>query len=190
MNRLIDTLCRPHRTLILEARMWPAGPAVAECPDCSYAGADIEFLPGMDERQELAIHEAGHAFSLVRDGLHVEYATLAVNDRFAAHTNFVADDPGSLDTLTGLWAGYMATRTWLSRLGRLDAAAEVDVAQGARSDAAFIYSATLDTGLIDEARLRAEWVVDRHFARIERVADELLTAGKLTGDQVDAAAWG
>jgi hypothetical protein len=186
VTRLIDTLCWPHRSVFLAARMWPA---VSMCTDCSYDTADLVFLPGVDERKELAIHEAGHAFALMRD-LNVQYVTLANNDRFAAHTSFEVGERASLPVLTGMWAGHAAARTWLSRLGKLDPAAEIDLAQGARSDAAFICSATSDVDLINEARERADWVIARHFARIERVAEALLAdGGCLTGQQVDEAAW-
>jgi hypothetical protein len=193
MTRLIDTLCGAHQALILGARMWPAGTALTDCRDCTdllLAAGVVEYSHGVDEREELAIHEAGHAFTYLRDDLPVQYVTLARNDRFAAHTSFEIFHPGSLDTLTGMWAGYTATRTWLSRLGQLDAAAEVDLANSARSDAAFICSATSDPDLIGEAKERAEWVIGRHFARIERVAEALLAAGRMTGEQIDEVAWG
>lgn len=190
MTRLIDAMCWVHRAMVLGSGMWPAGNAVAECPACSYASADLVFLPGVDGRQEIAIHEAGHAVTALRDGLHVQHATIASNGLLAGHTNVTVLQPGSLDVLTYLWAGSAAVRVWLSRLGILDDAAQIDVAQGARTDAMLICSATADGSLIEEARKRAEWIADRHFARIERVAEALLAAELMTGEEIDAAAWG
>jgi hypothetical protein len=184
-SRLIDLLCDRHRQLVLDARTW----ATSDCFHCAKAdSSEVAIFPGVDSREEMAVHEAGHAYAYLRVGIQVECVDLGGNERFAAYTNAFGHDQSGLAGLTGLWAGPAATRVWLDRLGLLDDAASVDIAMSSRTDTRVVIEKARDHGLIAEACDLADRLMDRHFAAIERVADALLVRGRLSGEEIAALA--
>lgn len=169
--------------MILGAGMWPSGWNPEECQECDGV-AGFTALPDVDERQEIAVHEAGHAFVYQWLGIEVGEVAIGGSADFAAYTMVRPHDQGSLPGLAGLWAGSVATREWLARGGRLDEAAEVDVAQAARTDARIICRSTSDLALIQEARELAERLIVRHWSTVEGLAAALADGGSLSGPRV------
>ena len=186
--RLIDLLCDRHRQAVLDTCMWPADFKLADCPQCSDDNGEADIFPGVDARHEMAVHEAGHAYAYLRFGIQLECVDLGGNDRFAAYTNAYGHDQSGLAGLTGLWAGPVAVRAWLDRLGLLDDAAQVDVAMSARTDTRVIVEVAREQRLVIEARELAEQLAGRHLPSIERIADALLVHGRLSGDEIAALA--
>jgi hypothetical protein len=186
--RLIDVMCFGHRALILGNRMWPAGFDLANCPNCTDDRDEANILPGIDPAQEMSIHEAGHAFAWLSLGVEVIDVDLGGNSRFRAYTNYRSYNLGSFPELIGLWAGAAATRNWIRRVGALTDAAEIDIAMTARSDIQLIIENCADPDAVAETRDLADRLVARHWGSIERIADALLVAGRLSGEAIAAIA--
>lgn len=187
--RLIDFLCARHRRGILETRCWPADKCGENtwCQNCSNGRGLL--LPHLDSREQLAIHEAGHAVVHLLCGTVIDYAFIAEGD-IAAMTN-----PGGVHLNSdgypakALMAGAAAVERWATRCAYpLDAADLVDIACAACTDFAIAWECGLSVEDAGAALREADGDVADHWSAIGRVAEALLAVGRLSGSEIASIA--
>ncbi|GAA0529410.1 hypothetical protein GCM10010172_07610 [Paractinoplanes ferrugineus] len=88
-----------------------------------------------------------------------------------------------------LMAGAAAVERWATRWAYpLDDADRVDVASGACSDFEVAWTCGLSVADAGAALREADRDVAEHWPAVERVADALLAAGRLSGEEIAAIA--
>lgn len=184
MNRLIDFLCRTHRTIVVEGRYWPNGLIIDAntCHSCTeqVPPGEHQFvtLPGIDPYLTLAIHEAGHAVVHLAQGTPIDGAEMQGN-RAVVH---VGGD-GSQQP-EGTLAGAAAVRMRAIRHGLGSEADVADAVWTAHQDFQLLYDCGFTYYDVENLLEPTGDLVAEHWAAIERVADRLLVRGRLTGDEI------
>ncbi len=198
-GRTSDLLCTRHIEMILTSLVWPAGltvGALSSCPGCRDV-AD-QAPPGLyvpydrrehDVRWATAVHEAGHAVAHLTFGhtiaaLHVDPPD---GDPWAGdHGRVVSQCPCKIrlicDPVT-TWAGPIAHREALRRVGLLTPANIIGTARTADPDARAVASCRLSEAADRAAREHATRIVDQHWPGIERLAEAPADTGALSGEE-------
>lgn len=188
-RRLIDLLCARHRSTVLDTRCWPADKCGENswCMDC-YTGHAI-LLPHLNSREQLAIHEAGHAVVHLLCGTRIDHAFIESGD-IANMRN-----PGGvhLDSESypakALMAGAAAVELWATRWAYpIDNADLIDIACGAVSDFDIAWKCGLTVEDAGRALREADDDVATHWSAVERVAEALLSSSRLSGAEIAAIA--
>jgi hypothetical protein len=198
--RLIDLMCDRHRTLILDTRIWPpnyqAGnhnPGNNSCDDCGAVGGRMPtgratILPGVNQREQAAVHEAGHAVAYLLHGFRVQYAALEPGDAAGSDAYINVEDVpgrrGMKTRLIGLWAGQSASLRLMQHMAMVDDANTVDIVATSALDGHDILAARRSARTVLAARRRADTLIDRHWPTVRRIADALFIRGRLTGDEM------
>lgn len=205
--RLIDHLCTTHA--VQAQSRWPIAGGYSDllddCHRCRDKAADlhplgsysIRSLPDFDHRTYdlvTALHESAHAVLGLIAEMPLNYAEIR------PRTDEIDTKPGGCvnwgEFLTPMdewaamvWAGQRAQMCWLTASGLDSAANRVDVTHIGCDDTRRVLQAASGHGLSDDLgwdlcgdRLEQYWPV------IEWVADALLAAGRLTGDEIAAIA--
>ncbi len=186
--RLIELMCDRHVILIAATRIWPCDLAgdMSNCRDCGKDAPPgmhrITVLPAIDPRTTLAVHEAGHAVVHLAQGTPVDAAELG-DER--GHVEIGGD---GTQWAEGTMAGAAAAKVRADRHGLTARAHLVDIAWSAREDFKILHDHGLSMVDINDALTLADDLVAIHWPAIERVADALLAAGRLSGAEVAAIA--
>lgn len=201
--RLIDHLCRDHAQQA-ESR-WPiAGDLRAlfdQCWECEHITArlhpdgsyHIRSLPTLDFRtydQLTALHESAHAVLGLVARMPLNYAcieprTADLQIGFSGCVNW-GDFSIPFDEWAAMcWAGQQAQMRWLAATGRNTAANRVDVANLGWDDTRQVLESAAEHRISEDTGwdLCGERL-DQHWASIERVADALLAAARLSGAEI------
>lgn len=205
--RLIDHLCTLHAQQA-ELR-WPVAGDLAvlfdTCGSCDQLAASlhpegvysIRVLPDLDHRTYEhgdAIHEAAHAVLGLAADMPLNYAEIAARtDSMQAgprsHTKWHDYETPIEQWAAMCWSGLRAHMRWLTELGLDTRANRVDVVNMGCHDTKLVLDAARTHGLPNDIgwTLSAD-LLERHWPTIERVADALLAAGRLSGDEIAALA--
>lgn len=203
--RLIDHLCTSHA--IQAQSRWPIAGGLADlfdrCHQCHHIAEDlhpmgtysIRSLPDFDHHtydQVTALHEAAHAVLGLAAGMPLNYAEIR------PRTDEIDSGPGGcvnwgdysipIDKWAAMvWAGQRAQMRWLTASGLDTAANRVDVTNLGCDDTRRVLDAAGERNLPESIGwdLCAD-LLDLHELAIERVADALLAAGRLSGDEIAA----
>ncbi|MDP9797457.1 hypothetical protein J2S43_005969 [Catenuloplanes nepalensis] len=178
-TRLIDVMCDRHRDETLTARCWPV--TQPTCSDCGPTD-DVTWFPGLDPKQELAVHEAGHAVVFQELGIPIVEAAAQPGHGLAGYTTPILEDQFAYASLVGWWAGQSATLHWLDQNGGLDEASTVDAVSVSRTDLDPLI-AHVDLNRVATARALADALAASEWPAIEAVATELAVRGRLSGDE-------
>lgn len=171
--RLADAMCRYHRRWTVENRMWRDSMICAE--GCETVTGVI-LLPHLNLGEQLAIHEAGHAVAFLALGEGVLEAVADLDNL-----------PGSVRTVSttcdarGVLAGAAAVTRWAQPDCDEDF---VDIANGAQHDFRNMWNAGVSIETATQVLRQADDIVAALWPAIERVAEVLLTRGRLTGDEI------
>ncbi|GAA0432568.1 hypothetical protein Aca07nite_19750 [Actinoplanes capillaceus] len=186
--RLIDILCDRHRNHIVDTQTWPTdwlhGPI---CADCALATA-MPLLPHLDLREQLAIHEAGHAVAHLTIGTNIHYATVKPDDIPGAAGGVIFDVPEQGYDPVALLAGGAAVGRWAATAHPITEADIVDVVFGARSDFQGAYSEHLSARDVAAILHRADGLTAERWPEVQRVAEGLLANERLSGAEILALA--
>ncbi len=201
--RLIDHLCPTHVEAALDR--WPVagdfGTLLNECFSCDMICRNlhpdgvysIRVLPDLDSRtyeQGDAIHEAAHAVLGLRADMPLDCVVIAVRtDSVQAgprsHTRWHDYSTPVEQWAAMCWAGQRAHLRWLAGKDLDTRANRVDVASIGSSDTKLVLDAAEMHGLSDDIGWGLSTdLLDRHWNSIERVADALLGAGRLSGAEI------
>jgi hypothetical protein len=190
VTRLIDIICGRCSDRILNARAWPAP---RNCADCAGIAARHADNPGsnlghLDGRESAAIHEAAHVVTGLACEYTICYASLEPSDRPGSGAHYVArifnyQQGSSGHAVMGL-AGSLATRRWVRSQGCTSDADMLEAINTGLSDVQEMYELGWSSDDLASRVPDAEAVVDLHWASIERVAEALLSAGRLEGDRI------
>ncbi|MGI8308058.1 hypothetical protein [Saccharopolyspora hattusasensis] len=163
-------------------------------------GLPLPFLSEDERREYTAVHEAAHAVVGTRLGMTLDNVVVGEHESdlaggFTANVTGAAYfDVPSLEASTlndyaaMVTAGVVANERWLVERGQDTHPNRLDVAYGGSGDALALEAAVngnvpmrqvMKTGRADANRVIAE-----HWAQITTVARELLTNGRMDGDQV------
>lgn len=194
MIRLIDIMCARHQQIVLEQRIWPIGYKPGDttnCEDCrrvEHPPAYVRPFPRFGQADNEAIHECGHVVVALAHGFVVNYVALESSGRggSTAHWSGRTTEQASINSaefaeVTA--AGEAAVRQWLLREGEDTAANLVDAAFGGLLDAEDLAAMTW-RGTSQDALASADVLVAEHWPAIERVAEQLLSRGRLIGDEI------
>jgi hypothetical protein len=204
--RLIDVLCGRHADRAQQR--WPVpGDLFAlfdKCGTCNFIAYNrtggtvaIRSLPDLDHRTyeyATCLHEASHAVIGLAARIPVNFVVVV------PRTGELQTEPGG-QTNVGefsvpfdqwaamMWAGQRAQMRWLRSAGWDTPANRVDVANLGWDDTRRVLDDAAKHGLPDDVgwELCGE-LLDLRWPAVERVADALLTAGRLSGDEVAAIA--
>lgn len=204
--RLIDHLCPRHADAALTR--WPIAGNLGDlfdvCDSCFDIAARlhpegnyvIRVLPDLDKRTyeySDTIHESAHAVLGMLAGMtlnfaHIEPRTDGVRE-LGSYVNW-ADYRTPVDQWAAMcWAGQRAQMRWLLAEGLGTYANRIDVANMGWNDTKMVLESATKHGLPSDIG----WdlcgqLLDEHWSTIERVADALLTVGRLSGDEIAAIA--
>ncbi len=133
----------------------------------------------------VAAHEAGHAIVGALNGGEVrEIKVYPAGDTFAGHTDVEFAGKRINELLIGLCAGHEAESLWAMRhLGYSRSKAFRSTRDGCHTDMALVrkHRRRGDNALTEAAaRSRAHSLLIQHWPRVERLADRLARARRLT----------
>lgn len=190
MTRLIDIICGQCSDRILNAQVWLPR---RNCDDCAergarHAGSHGSNLPHLDGRESAAIHEAGHVVTGLACEYTICYASLESSGRpgSTAHYSariFAYQQGSSGHAVMGL-TGSVATRRWARSQGCTSDADLLEAINTGLSDVQEMYELGWSFDDLASRVPDAYTVVDMHWRAIERVAEALLSAGRLDGERV------
>ncbi len=200
--RLIDLMCDRHRDLILITRIWPEGyiagnhnPGNNSCYDCGEVGrrqptGKASLFPNLDDDETAAIHEAGHVVVVAAAGFTPLSAALESSNREGSTAHFTASVPAdmlsSVERFAITHGGVSGLWHWLRREGAADAANLIDAVNSGCLD----FRDLDGTAWQGDARpqVLADRLVAENWPAVERVADALLSRGRLDGAEIAAIA--
>jgi hypothetical protein len=201
--RLIDHLCEHHAGAALHR--WPVagdfGYLLDQCYRCWSRSAalhpedtySIRLLPDLGLRvydYVTALHESAHAVLGMVAGMPLNYAQIVprtedVQEGIGGNVNWGDCTTPAEPWAAMVWAGQQAQLRWLVA-ERLDTPPNrVDVANLGWDDTRRVLEAAAERRLpLDMGWDLSGDLLDEHWSSVERVADALLAAGHLPGEEI------